>query len=98
MTAAAPGVDPQAAQDLGKELDRAVERFGVEHGALLRQACGVPEHVAKLDLVLLYTFLGHSLDRLSQRTNRKHTEDVIRKTLDQIEAERRAMPPKGSLQ
>ena len=87
----APKPDPQAAQEMSKLLDRALERFAVEHGPILRKACGVPEHVEKLDMVVICAFLGHALDRLSIRTGRKHAEEVVSQVLDQIVAEREQM-------
>lgn len=77
-------VDPQAAQDLSKELEVTLDRFACEHGSLLRKACGVPEHVQKLDLVVICTFLGHTLDQLSLRTGRSHTEEVVSTVLDDV--------------
>lgn len=91
--------DPVAAIELSQKLDQVLEAFAGEHGALLRKACGVPDHVQKLDLVVLCTFLGHTLDRLSARTGRAHTEDVVQATLDQILAEReRHAQQRGTLQ
>lgn len=81
-------IDPQAAIDLGKRLDETLERFATEHGALLRKGCGVPESVQKLDLVVICTFLGHTLDRLSARTGRSHTEEVVRVVLEDVTAAR----------
>ena len=81
-------VQLKAAIELGKKLDEALEAFAGEHGALIRQACAVPDHVQKLDLVVLCTFLGHTLDRLSARTGRDHAEATVQATLDQIMAKR----------
>jgi hypothetical protein len=88
--------DPVAVLELSRELDQMVEAFAGEHGALLRRACGVPDSVDKLDLVVICTLLGHMLERLSARTGRSHTEIVVEYTLDQIETERQQNARKGT--
>jgi hypothetical protein len=91
--------DSAAAIELGKKLDQVLEAFAGEQGPLLRKACGVPDHVQKLDLVVICTFLGHTLDRLSARTGRPHTEDVVQSTLNAIMEERRKFAEeRGTLQ
>jgi hypothetical protein len=81
-------VDPQSAIDLGNLLDETLERFARENEALLRKACAVPTSVQKLDVVVICTFLGHTLDRLSARTGRSHTEEVVSTVLDDVTAAR----------
>ncbi len=100
ITPVAP--DPAAALELSSLLDRALADFAGEHGLLLRKACGVPAEVRELDLVVICTFLGHTLDRLSLRTGRQHTEDVVETVLEEITrqraTERAALLQKGTIQ
>jgi hypothetical protein len=80
-----PPTDPQAAIELSRKLDAALEVFAGEHGVLLRKAAAVPDSVEKLDMVVICTFLGHTLDRLSLRAGREHAEDVVRAVLDELD-------------
>jgi hypothetical protein len=49
--------------------------------------------------VIICAFLGHSLDRLSLRTGRDHTEQVVSQVLDQIVIERAQLQlEKGTIQ
>jgi hypothetical protein len=74
-----------AAVRLEEELARTLSCFGFEHGALIRQACGVPVEVSDLDAVVLTTMFGHALDKMRKLHGSDHTRRVTVALLEQLD-------------
>jgi hypothetical protein len=88
----AGAVERSAAKELGEAMNQALRSFMVEHEALIRRACQVPDSVTKLEHVVVCGFLGHTLEQLRLASNRTHVDQVVSLVLDQLEggdAERR---------
>ena len=85
MTTSIPVELLTAAVELQHVLDAALERFAVEHAPLLRRACQVPEDLERLDMVVVCTFLGHTLEILRNAHGRSHAERVALAVLDRLD-------------
>lgn len=74
------------AVELASTMDRALSEFQAEYSPLVRRACLVPDSLEDLTPVVLYSFLGHTLERVLRARGRQATETLLRTLLDQLTA------------